>query len=202
MGANPPASEFEPLPAARMNGGRPLMEVLRERKTTRDFSSRELEREVLANLLWAAFGVNRPETGQRTAPSTMNLRCIDIYVFTAQGCARYDAEAHGLVRLGNDDARALTGSQEFVRTAPVALVYVADHAKLARAPEDERTFYAAADAGFIGQNVYLHCASEGLGCVVHMPGDREGMARVLELRSEQKIVLAHSVGYPNVSADD
>ena len=202
LSADSVSSELEPLPPARTKGGRPLMDVLRERESTRDFSERPLDREVLSELLWAAFGVNRPETGQRTAPSTMNLRCIDIYVVTAGGTSRYDAEAHGLVRLGNDDARALTGSQEFVRTAPVALVYVADHAKLGKAPEDEREFYAAADAGFIGQNVYLYCASEGLGCVVHMPGDRQGMARALGLRSEQKIVLVHSVGYPNVSADD
>jgi SagB-type dehydrogenase family enzyme len=194
-------TEFEPLPAASREGGKPLMEVLGIRKSTRQFSVKPIERATLGNLLWAAFGVNRPETGQRTAPSTMDLRCIDIYVVTAAGSYRYEAERHGLIRLDRADTRSLTGGQDYVKTAPVALVYVADHAKLARAAESERDFYAAADAGFIGQNVYLVCASEGLGCVVHMPGDRAGMARVLGLREEQRIVLVHSVGYAASAAE-
>ena len=195
LGADSQTPEFDPLPVVRAEGGRPLMEVLGKRKSTREFSAKPIERERLGRLLWAAFGVNRPETGQRTAPSTMNMRCIDIYVVTAEGSYRYDADRHGLLGLDRTDSRALTGGQDYVKTAPVALVYVADHTKLARAAESERDFYAAADAGFIGQNVYLFCASEGLGCVVHMPGDRAGMARVLGLREEQQIVLLHSVGY-------
>ncbi len=194
---NPP--ELAPLPKLRSNPGRPLMDVLQERQSTRSFSTKPIAREILADLLWAAFGVNRPETGQRTAPSTMNLRSIDIYVMTADGCSRYDAESHGLVRVGKEDARALSGGQDSIRTAPVALVYVADHAKFGRLPEQERSFYAAADAGFIGQNVYLYCASAGLGCVVHMPGDRAGMGRALGLRPEQQIVLVHSIGYASDS---
>lgn len=172
------------------------MQVLAERKSTREFSSKPVERDQLANLLWAGFGVNRPETGQRTAPSTMNLRCIEIYVATAEGAFRYDAENHGLVRVNSDDVRAVTGGQDYVKTAPLALVYVADFAKLTKAAAGERDFYAAADTGFIGQNVYLYCASAGLGCVVHMPGDRAKIAQRLVLRPDQKVVLVHSVGYP------
>ena len=197
-GADPVTPEFESLPRPRMEGGRPLMEVLRDRKSTREFSAEPVTREQLANLLWAGFGVNRPQTLQRTAPCTMNLRCIDIYVATADGTYHYDAEAHRLVVVGRKDVRTLTGGQDYVKIAPVAFVYVADHTKLATKVESpaERSFYAAVDAGLITENVYLCCASEGLGSVIHMPGDRAALAQALHLRPEQQIVLAHTVGHP------
>jgi SagB-type dehydrogenase family enzyme len=198
VGADPATPEFESLPVPRMDGGRPLMEVLRDRKSTRELSADPVSREQLANLLWAGFGVNRPQTGQRTAPCTMNLRSIDIYVATAEGAYRYDAEAHRLVVVSRKDVRTLTGGQDYVKVAPVALLYVADHARLATKVEQpaERSMYAAVDAGLIGENAYLYCASEGLGCVIHMPGDRAALSQALGLRPDQQIVLAHSVGHP------
>ncbi len=189
-------ANLEQLPAAQTSGGQPLMDVLRQRKSTREFKPEALDRQQLANLLWAAFGVNRSETGQRTAPSTMNLRSVDIYIATTQGVYRYDAPSHALVLISHDDVRAATGGQDYVKIAPVALIYVSDHAKLTKAAAEERAFYGAADTGFIGQNVYLYCASAGLGCVVHMPGDRAAMAKALQLRADQHIVLVHSVGVP------
>ncbi len=196
MSADPTTVELERLPAPNMSGGRPLMEVLRDRRSTREFSTQAVSREQLANLLWAAFGVNRPETGQRTAPCTMNLRSIDIYVATTDSVYRYDAEAHGLVVIGRRDVRAITGGQDYVKIAPLALIYVADHARFAKVAVEERAFYAAVDTGLIAQNAYLYSASEGLGCVVHMPGDRAALQQALELRPDQHIVLVHSVGCP------
>ena len=196
MGGETATPEFEILPSPQMNGGRPLMAVLHDRKSTREFSAQPVSSGQLANMLWAAFGVNRPETGQRTAPCTMNLRSIDIYVAATDGVYRYDADAHRLIVISRKDVRALTGGQDYVKTAPLALVYVSDHAKFSKVAADERGFYGAADAGFIGQNVYLYCASEALGCVIHMPGDRAAMKQALELRPDQQIVLVHSVGHP------
>jgi len=197
-GADPASPEFENLPGARMEGGRPLMEVLRDRKSTRELSADPISRQQLSDVLWAGFGVNRPQTGQRTAPCTMNLRTIDIYVVTAAGAYRYEAEGHRLVVVSRQDLRSLTGGQDYVKTAPVALLYVADHARLATKVEQpaERAFYAAVDAGLIGENVYLCCVSEGLGCVIHMPGDRAALAQELGLRADQQVVLAHTVGHP------
>jgi hypothetical protein len=191
-----PAAEDEPLPAAATRGGRPLMEVLRDRKSTREYTAEPISREHLANLLWAGFGVNRPATGQRTAPCTMNLRTIDIYVATTDGVFRYDAERHRLVVISRQDIRRMTGGQDYVQTAPLALLYVADHARLEKVAESERTFYSAADAALIAENVYLYCASAGLGCVIHMPGDRGALAQSLGLRPEQQVVLAHTIGHP------
>lgn len=184
------------LPKPQTDGGRPLMQVLRDRKSSRAFSARELPAQELSNLLWAAFGVNRPESGKRTAPSAVNWQQIDIYVATADGLHLFDAHAHALKPVLAEDIRALTGTQPFVRQAPVNLVYVADRSRMGRASDANKDFYSATDTGFISQNVYLYCASEGLATVVRGLVDRPALAKKMGLRPDQRIILAQSVGYP------
>jgi len=192
------AQELKPieLPKPQTDGGRPLMQVLKERSTSRDFSSEKLPLPVLSNLLWAAFGVNRPESGKRTAPSARNWQEIDIYVATADGLYVYDAKAHRLNPVLAEDVRAATGTQPYVKDAPVNLVYVADLAKTGKASAPDQDFYTAADTGFIAQNVYLYCASEGLATVIRGGVDRPALAKVMKLRPDQKITLSQTVGYP------
>ena len=192
------AQELKPieLPKPQTDGGRPLMQVLKERSTSRDFSSEKLPLPVLSNLLWAAFGVNRPESGKRTAPSALNWQEIDIYVATADGLYVYDAKAHRLNPVLAEDVRAATGTQPYVKDAPVNLVYVADLAKTGKASAPDQDFYTAADTGFIAQNVYLYCASEGLATVIRGGVDRPARAKVMKLRPDQKITLSQTVGYP------
>lgn len=192
------AQDLKPieLPPPQTEGGKPLMQALKERKSSREFSSRPLPAQVLSNLLWAAFGVNRPD-GRRTAPSASNLQEIDIYVALAEGLYLFDAKAHRLNPVLAEDLRAATGTQAFVAQAPVNLVYVADYARMGNRPEQTKTVYSWADTGFIAQNVYLFCASEGLATVVRASIDRERLAAQMKLRPEQRIVLAQSVGYPS-----
>jgi SagB-type dehydrogenase family enzyme len=183
------------LPKPQMTGGMPLMEALLARQTQREYSSEKLSEQMLSNLLWAAFGINRPDSGKRTAPSAMNMQEIDIYVATADGLYLYDAKENALVPILSEDIRAATGPQPFVKDAPVNLVFVADFAKM-RGPEDGKVFYSATDTGFISQNVYLFCASEGLATVVRGYVEKDQLAKVMKLRGDQKIVLAQTVGYP------
>jgi len=117
------------LPKPQTDIGRPLMQVSKDRGSTRAFSSEKLPAQMLSNLLWAAFGVNRPESGKRTAPSAINWQEIDIYDATADGLYVYDAKAHQLNPLLPDDVRSQTGTQSYVKDALVNLVYVADLAK-------------------------------------------------------------------------
>ena len=182
-----------PLPQPQTDGGRPLMQVLKDRKTTRDFVPDKLPPQRLSNLLWAAFGVNRSD-GRRTAPSAMNWQEIDIYVATAEGLFVYDAKGNRLSPVLTEDVRTATGTQSFVATAPLDLVYVADLAKAGTSPDTE--LFTAADAGFISQNVYLFCASEGLATVVRGSIDRIALAKAMKLRPDQRIILAQTVGYP------
>lgn len=180
----------------RLDTGRPLMHVLKERKSTRAFSSRPLPRRVLSNLLWAANGVNRPASGGRTSPSALNQKEIDIYVATAEGLYLYDAKGHQLQPILKRDIRALTGAQPYVLEAPANLVFVADFARMPGTPPENRDVIAAAGTGFISQNVYLYCASEGLATVVRASMDRDALAEAMKLGPEKRIILAQSVGYP------
>lgn len=183
------------LPKPRTESGKPLMQALRDRRTTREFSEASLSPQVLGDLLWAAFGVNRPADGHRTAPSAMNAQEIDIYVATAQGLYMYDALGHRLQRISPADVRQATSGQEFARQAPVTVVFVADYARMVKAKPEQKEFYSGVDTGYISQNVYLFCASEGLATVVH-DLDRPPLAAAMKLRPDQHIVLAQVVGYP------
>ncbi len=183
------------LPAPRTTGGMPLMEALMNRQSNRNFSAAELPAQTLSNLLWSAFGVNRPESGKRTAPSARNWQEIDIYVALEEGLYLYDAQSHSLKSVLPDDLRAQTGMQDFVGTAPVNLVYVADFSRMGNAADEQKNMYAAADAAFIAQNVYLFCASEGLGTVVRGALDREALAGAMGLGPGRHVVFAQTVGY-------
>ncbi|MGA3162997.1 MAG: SagB/ThcOx family dehydrogenase [Verrucomicrobiota bacterium] len=184
------------LPKPQMDGGKPLMQALKERKSTRSFSTEKLPDQVLGNMLWAAFGINRPESGHRTAPSAVNWQEIDIYVATADGLYLYDAKGHTLQPVLAEDIRAETGMQPFVKDAPVELVYVADYSRMGKRTDDQKDFYSAADTGFISENAYLFCASEGLATVVRGAVDKAALAKAMKLRPDQKIILAQTVGYP------
>jgi SagB-type dehydrogenase family enzyme len=184
------------LPAPQTSGGKPLLEALKDRHSTREFSPQKLSAQALSNLLWAAFGVNRPDSGKRTAPSAMNWQEIEIYVATGEGLYVYDAPTNRLNPIIAEDVRAATGTQSYVKDAAVNLVYVADLSKTGRANAEDRILYTAADTGFIAQNVYLYCASEGLATVVRGSIDRPALAKVMSLRPDQKIILAQTVGYP------
>jgi SagB-type dehydrogenase family enzyme len=189
-------SEIVKLPAPQMTGGRPLMDCLKARQSSRDFGPDKPSPQVLSNLLWAADGINRPDSGKRTAPSAVNWQDIDIYVSTADGLFLYLPKEHALKKILGEDVRAAMGTQEFVKSVPINLIYVSDYSKLARGTDEDKHFYSGAHTGFISQNVYLFCASEGLATVVRGLVDREAMAKTMMLRPNQHITLAQSIGYP------
>ncbi len=185
------------LPRPVTEGGKPLMDALKDRRSAREFAPKKLSGQTLSDLLWAAWGVNRSD-GRRTAPSAVNWQEIDVYVCTAEGASLFDAKEHALKPIVAEDLRALTGTQGFVKDAPVNLVYVADFSKMKMdgVSQEVKTNWAYADAAFISQNVYLFCSSEGLSTVVRALIDRPTLAKALKLRADQSIILAQSVGYP------
>lgn len=184
------------LPPPETEGGVPLMQALQMRCSVRELDSKPLPPQELSNLLWAAGGVNRPLSGQRTAPSARDWREIDVIVTTADGAYRYDPPTHTLIPVVTGDIRARTGLQDFVATAPVNLVYVADLDRMSEASADNQVFYSATDTGFIAQNVYLYCASAGLATVVRGLVERDALSAALGLDRNRRITLAQSVGYP------
>jgi len=170
------------LPAPQKTGGKPLMEALSLRQSTREFSDKELSQQTLSNLLWAAYGFNRPD--KRVVPSANNRQGFDVYVVLEKGVYLYDAKANQLILKAKGDHRACAGKQGFVATAPLNLIYVANSKETARV-----------DCGFISQDVYLFCASEDLGTVVRGSFDQDELHQLLNLSENAEVILTQTVGY-------
>jgi SagB-type dehydrogenase family enzyme len=183
------------LPAPDKRGGLPLMQAIAKRRSSRDFARKPLPRPVLSSLLWAAFGTNRRDGG-RTAPSAINAQEIDVYVALPNGAYLYDAKRHELQLVAASDLRRVTGYQDFVDDAPLDLVYVADHTRMALVPVAQREAFAYAAAGAIAQNVYLCAASSGLATVIRAWIDREAIANALGLTHDQQVLLSQTIGFP------
>jgi len=182
------------LPPPRKEGGKPLFQALGLRRSVREYSDRPLPAQVLSELLWAAFGVNRP-SGDRTAPYWRHIMVIDVYAAMADGVWLYEPQRHALLLHMRSDIRAQTGRQDFVASAPLNLIYVAHGERMQDVSAEERRLYASVDTGFIGQNVYLFCASEGLATVFRGAVDYEKLNRTMQLGSGQFVTFAQTVGY-------
>ncbi|HYA73193.1 MAG TPA: SagB/ThcOx family dehydrogenase [Roseiarcus sp.] len=182
------------LPPPRKTGGMPFFDAIARRRSIREYSDRPLPQQALSDLLWAAFGVNRPDGG-RTAPYARHIIMIDVYVATAEGVWLYEPASHALLPRMTQDIRAATGEQDFVGHAGLDLVYVAHGERMSDVPPQERILNACVDTGFIGQNVYLFCASEGLATVFRGALDASKLARIMKLPSEQFVTYAQTVGF-------
>ena len=192
----PARSPIEP-PTPRPDFGVSLARALRARRSTREFdASRGLPPSILSELLWCAYGVNRPATADRTAPSWRHALETEIFAAMAEGVWRYEPVAHRLLPHLARDIRAETGVQDFVGTAPLDLVYVSNAERLGDLTEEEYHRVASADTGFIGQNVYLYCAAEGLATVFRGSLDAKRLALTLGLAPTQFVTFAQTVGYP------
>jgi hypothetical protein len=181
-----------------LNKGIPLMAALKKRKTQREISDKKLTLQQLSEVLWAADGVNRPD-GKRTSPAAMAKYAVDIYVVLPEGVYLYDVAKHELTPIAKGDFRKSAGTQDFVFIAPVNLVYVLNlknWQNLSRpVPEQKRDLWIHCEVGFLAQNVYLYCASEGLGATVRGMIDQKKFGEVIKVKPEQ-VVLAQTIGYP------
>lgn len=175
-----------------------VTQALRERKSVRSFSARALDPALLADLLWAAFGINRPGTGLHTAPSWRGVADMIVYAATADGIVVYDPEADQVQALNATDIRGRLSPQPFVATAPVCLVYVSDLRRLAQAgPEDEKRLYAMVDAAVASENVYLLAAARGLGTCLVGGIDRAAIGAALGLAGHAFPTFIQPVGWPS-----
>jgi SagB-type dehydrogenase family enzyme len=192
------AQDMKPvlLPEPKLDPNKSLAQALKDRKTTREYAVDSLSPQTLSNMLWAACGINRPDSGRRTAPTALNWQEIDVYVSTAEGTFLYDPKANALVPVATGDIRNLTYTQDRFKEAPVHLVYVSDLERTGSREEERVIPVTAMDTGFVAQNVYLYCASEGLPTGFRVSIDKEKLAQALKLRPTQRIMAAQSVGLP------
>jgi nitroreductase len=182
------------LPPPQATGGMPLLDAIAARRSGRKFSDRPLPAEILSNLLWAAWGTNRPD-GHRTAPSALNGQEIDLYVALPNGAYLYDHATHSLSLVSGQDVRRVTGYQDFVDKAPLDLIFIANHSRMRMVPAEDRALFASTCAGAIAQNVYLFSASTGLSAVIRAWIDRRAIADALGLDHDQQVLLSQTVGY-------
>lgn len=193
----PPVGDTAPLLALlspSLSGGMPLMSALSSRQSLREFAPEPLPEQVLSDLLWAAAGINRHAVDGRTAPSAMNAQEVLLYVAMPQGLFLYEPEVHALRRVVDSDVRRVTGNQDFVDSAPLDLVCVADHSRMKLVPAARREAYAHTTAGAMAQNVYLYCASQGLATVIRAWFDREALTRAMGLQADHQLLLSQTVG--------
>ncbi|EGY24539.1 putative exported protein [Desulfovibrio sp. A2] len=186
----PPPDGASPGGAGGMEGGagsKTLMQALAARASTRAFREDAIPDQMLGDLLWAAWGINRPD-GRRTVPTAKNRQGMEVYVARADGAWRYDGKAHALERAASEDLRPLLARQSFVATAPLTLVFTA--------PASEDPAYAAMHAGSMYQNVGLYCAAAGLGNVVRASYDEAALHAALRLPADRRIVISQTVGWP------
>ncbi|MBR2963664.1 MAG: SagB/ThcOx family dehydrogenase [Lentisphaeria bacterium] len=185
-----PKAETVALPAPAKTGGMPLMQALAERKTVRDYKPGELDAATLSEILYAANGVNRPD-GKRTIPTAMNKQDLEVYVALPGAAYHYDAKENKLVRIDAGDFRAdLITNKNMAKNAACILVYASDSTKF---PNDIK--YPAIHVGEASQDVYLYCASKGLGTVALGMYDEKGVRKVFKLDGKMTVILAQAVGF-------
>jgi SagB-type dehydrogenase family enzyme len=170
-----------------------IMEALSARRTERAFSNDNLTNQQIADLLWAANGVNRAGDGKRTAPSARNAQEIDVYLFTSAAIYRYEASTHSLKLVKEGDYRTSAGTQPFYAAASVAISLVVDFDKMEGFDDEAKAFYSATDVGYVSQNIYLYCAAKNLATVVCGSVDRELVAGLLGIKNG-KVLLSHAIG--------
>jgi len=185
------------LPAPALAADKPLMQALKERQSGREFADKPLTLQDLSNILWCANGINRPDSGKRTSPSAKNAQDVDIYAIMKDGAYLYDAPKHELKLIASGDHTLAAGTQPYVASAPLNLIYVSDLAKFDFMKEREDQIVAASvDAGHCSQNVYLYGAAANLAVVTRMSVPKQKAAEVLKLRPQQFIVIGQTIGYP------
>lgn len=174
-----------------------VTEALRKRRSTRAFTDRPIDPALLAQLLWAGFGVNRPDSGLHTAPSWYGVSDVSLHVATGGGVLAYDPAHDRVAQTDAGDIRKILSSEPFVATAPVCLIYTSDLALLAQAPtEGERIFWATVNAAMAAENVYVFAAAQGLGTCLVGGFDQEAIAKSLKLRDGQLVTFIQPVGWP------
>ena len=184
------------LPEPNLNRTGTVMKALSERYSTREYASKALSLSDLSDLLWAANGVNRKDSGKRTAPSALNKQDVDIYVVWPEGSYLYDARNHQLNLVAEGDYRgAVAGGQAFVKAAPVSLVLVSDLSRFGDVKNARNSLMGAMDAGIVSQNISIFCSSANLATVPRASMDSAQLKKMLKLKDSQIPMMNHPVGY-------
>lgn len=183
------------LPEPDKNVSMTLYQALQQRKSVREYSTKDIDDMKLSQLLWAAVGINRPD-GHLTAPTAINAQDITVYVCRTDGAYLYVAKDNTLQKVSDKDLRkSVASAQAFAAEAPISLVIVTDNAKFRGGSTNGPTISGAIDAGYVSQNIDLACEALGLCTVPRATMDKETLKKELKLTDSQNPILNHPIGY-------
>ena len=183
------------LPEPDKNVPMTLYQALQQRKSVREYSSKDIDDMKLSQLLWAAVGINRPD-GHLTAPTAVNAQDITVYICRKDGAYLYVAKDNALQKVSDKDLRKeVASAQQFAAEAPISLVIVTDNAKFRGGSTNGPTISGAIDAGYVSQNIDLACEALGLVTVPRATMDKDALKKELKLTEAQNPILNHPVGY-------
>lgn len=183
------------LPEPDKNVSMTLYQALQQRKSVREYSTKDIDDMKLSQLLWAAVGINRPD-GHLTAPTAINAQDITVYVCRKDGAYLYVAKDNTLQKVSDKDLRkSVASAQAFAAEAPISLVIVTDNAKFRGGSTNGPTISGAIDAGYVSQNIDLACEALGLCTVPRATMDKEALKKELKLTDSQNPILNHPIGY-------
>ena len=181
------------LPKPRLNTGKPLMQCIAERRTSRSFSAEELPLQTVSEVLFVADGITSPD-GKKSVPTARNRQNQRVYAFRADGVYLYNNKKHALDKVLDGDLRKNCGKQAFHAVAPLVLVYVSDMSAVGNTPV-QQAIYSGNHSGHAAQNVYLYAASEGLSTVICGLLDRDLIKKILKLGGDDMVIFSQPVGY-------
>lgn len=188
------AQETVKLPSPNKDVAMTLYKALEQRKSVREYADKDVDLQTLSQVLWAACGINRADKGLLTAPSAMNRQDVVVYVCKKDGAFVYKPEANDLTKVSDKDLRTtLAGPQQGVASAPVFLLLVSDQSKFGG--NSRGALFGAMDSGYVSQNIYLACASLGLGTVARYGMDRDTLKKELKLSDTMELELNHPIGW-------
>lgn len=172
------------LPQPEQNGGMPIMDALRQRRSGKSFAKKDIDEQTLSNILWAAYGVN-DDAGRRTIPTAMNKKELDVYVADANGVWLYDAEGNKLKQISDKNILEIFNTQDYMADAPAVLIYTAD----------KECKYGDMHAGSAYQNVSLYTTSAGMHNVVRGMFDKEKTVQAINLPESQRVIITQAIGW-------
>ena len=189
------SAQIVKLPEPDKNVSMTLYQALQQRKSVREYSTKDIDDMKLSQLLWAAVGINRPD-GHLTAPTAVNAQDITVYVCRKDGAYLYVAKDNTLQKVSDKDLReSVAANQKFAAVAPISLVIVTDNAKFRGGSTNGPTISGAIDAGYVSQNIDLACEALGLCTVPRATMDKETLKKELKLTDSQNPILNHPIGY-------
>lgn len=193
------------LPKPSVDSNVSLEAAIRMRRSVREYSTRSLSLEDVAQLLWSAQGVTSRDGG-RAAPSAGALYPLELYLVAgdvdslAAGLYRYEPQGHRLQRIADGDLRkSLAGAaldQSWVRRAPAVLVIAGVYERSAKKYGERARRYTRIETGHAAQNVYLQATALGLGTVIVGAFDDGVVQEVLGLPEDHAPLAIMPVGHP------